>query len=114
MNITAGFLKHIIRRYPKNKKENVKLQIEQLNSYPQQKKTIDEKREQVHIHYYNFGNGALIRVIWSSTNSINLFFYPVKHNAPDTGKFSIHQNNGERGKICLHDLFYIIRYTIIN
>ncbi len=49
-------------RYRLIEHENVRLQIEHLNTYPLLKKAVDEKRVEVHGLYYDLGTGALTRV----------------------------------------------------
>jgi carbonic anhydrase len=49
-------------RYRMIEKENVKLQIEHIYTYPLLKKAVDEKRVQVHGLYYDLENGSLTRI----------------------------------------------------
>jgi carbonic anhydrase len=49
-------------RYKMIEKENVRLQIEHLFTYPLLKKAVDEKRIEVHGLYYDLGTGELKRV----------------------------------------------------
>jgi carbonic anhydrase len=49
-------------RYKLIEKENVRLQIEHLHTYPLLKKAVDEKRVEVHGLYYDLGDGSLTRV----------------------------------------------------
>jgi carbonic anhydrase len=49
-------------RYMLIEKENVRLQIEHLHTYPLLKKAVDEKRIEVHGLYYDLGDGSLTRV----------------------------------------------------
>jgi len=49
-------------RYKMIEKENVRLQIEHLFTYPLLKKAVDEKRIEVHGLYYDLGSGELKRV----------------------------------------------------
>ena len=57
------------KRYPENEeryrlieKENVRLQIEHIHTYPLLKKAVEEKRVEVHGLYYDLENGALTRI----------------------------------------------------
>jgi carbonic anhydrase len=52
----------IVDRYQMIEKENVRLQIEHLHTYPLLKKAVDEKRVEVHGLYYDLGDGSLTRV----------------------------------------------------
>jgi carbonic anhydrase len=52
----------IENRYRSIEKENVKLQIEHLHTYPLLKKAVEEKRVEVHGLYYDLGDGSLTRV----------------------------------------------------
>jgi carbonic anhydrase len=49
-------------RYRLIEKENVRLQIEHLHTYPLLKKAVGEKRVDVHGLYYDLGDGSLTRV----------------------------------------------------
>jgi carbonic anhydrase len=49
-------------RYRLIEQENVRLQIEHLNTYPLLKTAVREKRVDVHGLYYDLGTGALTRV----------------------------------------------------
>ena len=49
-------------RYHLIEKENVRLQIEHLQTYPLLKKAVAEKRVEVHGLYYDLGDGSLTRV----------------------------------------------------
>ena len=52
----------IENRYRSIEKENVKLQIEHLHTYPLLKKAVEEKRVEVHGLYYDLGTGVLSRI----------------------------------------------------
>ena len=49
-------------RYRLIEKENVRLQIEHIHTYPLLKKAVEEKRVEVHELYYDLGDGSLTRV----------------------------------------------------
>ena len=52
----------ISNRYQLIEKENVRLQIEHLHTYPLLKNAVDEKSVEVHGLYYNLEDGSLTRV----------------------------------------------------
>ena len=49
-------------RYRLIEQENVRLQLEHLNTYPLLRKAVGEKRVEVHGLYYELATGALTRV----------------------------------------------------
>jgi carbonic anhydrase len=49
-------------RYRMIEKENVRLQIEHIHTYPLLRKAVEEKRVEVHGLYYDLGDGSLTRV----------------------------------------------------
>lgn len=49
-------------RYRMIEKENVRLQIEHIHTYPLLKKAVEEKQVEVHGLYYDLGDGSLTRV----------------------------------------------------
>ena len=87
-------------RYRLIEKENVRLQIEHIHTYPLLKKAVEEKRVEVHGAYDDLGDGSLTEFNRSGKDGIYLFFYPVVCYTPYLGNFPVGKDYW-KGGACL-------------